>query len=576
MTLSKLNPSNLRRSEDGFTLIELIVSLGMFAVALISMSVMFTTAFSAARSAQNRDIAKTVIQRKLENFRTVPFYIAFRDQLAGADPDLLDKYFPGLTPTTPTARTVDGVSVLQRYVGPVSGACPATTTPPACSFVTTQTGLAGLAGSKVDIWLRFVREPEVQNATPSPATTTVAVPPPTTYSADVADQDAPITKLVHVTMTVTWTERARTRTFSSDSIIRGTRTSPVKASAKTSTGGGSITGLKFPDGSVTADVPGILGLVSGEVTESDFVTSNANGSILDVREVDPVTAALIAADRFLVRPVANVSDSRNILGQTSPAVTLTTGAQDVRSTDGLVIASIGSGTSTARTALSNPHGGVESSSTQLADDLVFNYRSGVVALAQANIARVQSTSEVNHTNSQITGTTTTRLDGIQLWGTHTETNPAFVGTVLIDTITTDITATANGLPGGATARVRWSWANFRIWDPTLGGRYSVINDCDYDSDRDGTTYPACASNVVIPAAYGTPLPGESPESCTACSLAITIGATQSLGLSTGVSADGFQKNVLNIFFKNQGLRPLQDTTFALGDAAVGVTYSRHH
>lgn len=593
-----------RGSDDGFTLIELIVSLGMFAVALIAMSVMFTTAFRTARTAQNRDIAKNLVQQKIERLRTFPFYLAVRDQQAGTDPDLLDKYFPSLTPVGAPGetRTVDGETVQQFYVPAVSGACPQTSSPPACTYVTQLSPVPGLADSTLEIWAQFVREPDATTVTPAPATAAKVAQAPSAYDSNVEDQDAPPTKLVMVTMTVTWREGNRTRSFRSDSIIRGTRTTPVKASADGQASGGSVTGLSFQDGLFNADIVTVLGQSDGSVSEADFLSSIAKGLILEVSEVDPATNALIGPNQFMVRPTGAVSDSRNVNGQTSPAKTVSTGAQELRTletktADGtpFLISRIDSGSATSATQLGTPHPGDESRATHTASGFSLNFRSGQSELAQMNVDSITSSTTVNHTNSQISVASTATLGdsaaddddgdgatgdadeiGIRLWGTHAFDGVAgYQGVVILKEINVSVTVTANGTPGGANARIQWAWESFRIWDPALNS-YSSAGSCAYDSAIHGANYPACAGAVLIPAAYGTPLPGETAENCTTCSLAVTVGSTQFASLPTGLGADAFQKNVLNIFFKNQGVNPLTNSTFALGDATARVTYNRHH
>ncbi|MGH9198724.1 MAG: hypothetical protein ACRD1T_23720, partial [Acidimicrobiia bacterium] len=58
-----------------------MVAVGMLGIALVAMSVMFTLSFATARDAQNRLEAKAEAQRILERLRTLPYFIAYADQV---------------------------------------------------------------------------------------------------------------------------------------------------------------------------------------------------------------------------------------------------------------------------------------------------------------------------------------------------------------------------------------------------------------------------------------------------------------------------------------------------------------
>jgi len=90
---------SLRRDQRGFTLIEIAVALGLFAVVIVSLTLLFNRAVTSAGRTRFDELAKTLAQRKLEEVRSLPFYISQKEETG--DVDLLDLYFPNTTGTSP-------------------------------------------------------------------------------------------------------------------------------------------------------------------------------------------------------------------------------------------------------------------------------------------------------------------------------------------------------------------------------------------------------------------------------------------------------------------------------------------
>jgi len=92
--------------EDGFTLIELAIAVGLFGVVMVGMSLVFRNAFRTAGESRASQQAKTVAQERMEEIRSLPFYISQRAETA--DVDLLDRYYPDDANVNPTATGAVG------------------------------------------------------------------------------------------------------------------------------------------------------------------------------------------------------------------------------------------------------------------------------------------------------------------------------------------------------------------------------------------------------------------------------------------------------------------------------------
>lgn len=574
--------SPARRSDHGFTLIELMVAVGMLGVALVAMSVMFTLSFATARDAQNRLEAKAEAQRLVERLRTLPYFIAFSDQIPGSDPDILDRYFVNSTDSQPgVVRTIDSVSTTGYYTGNVSTTCSKTVSPPECAYVSTFETSTPPTG-RLTLLLRFIREPTESG---SPITDTQVVPAPSDFDSNASIRDTPPSKLALATVQIDWTEAGRPLSYTVDSILYGTRTIPQKASGLATSGGGKVTGPKFQDGAVVSDIIATLGLTTAETSESDINLAVAKGTILDVHQLDTVTGLDLGPNSFLLRPNGTASDSRTTQGTSSTSVVYGSPGQALFSVDGAgaLIGGIGSGSAGVRTSfpILPSHAGIgqpESLATQTVTDLKLYYRPSILSVEGLTVQNIYSTSTVESSTTQIRATSATELVGIRIYGTHDyDIHPDYEGVIKIGRIYVSTAVTSDGM--FATAVLNWQWEDFFIWDPDpLVDKYVKADGitaptCKFQQAPD---YPNC-TNLQIPLAYGAPdvALGETYESCSACSLAITVGASHRLTSPEGQLAQASQRGLLNFYLKKQGARPLETTIFTLGSANAEVTYRGH-
>jgi prepilin-type N-terminal cleavage/methylation domain-containing protein len=181
----------------GFTLIEIIVALGIFSILTVGMIPLIAAGLQGSSSAAARTVGRATAVKAMERIRGLPYFVSF-----GSVPrrvDLLDLYFPTLTP--PSGGT--GYSS-----GTYTTTCTSSSTAPACL------ALPGASvapeGYTTVVTAQFVDE----------ADATTVKPPPAGYAWDsTSGADAPPTQLLDMSVTATWTHRGRSQTFAVRSLI---------------------------------------------------------------------------------------------------------------------------------------------------------------------------------------------------------------------------------------------------------------------------------------------------------------------------------------------------------------------
>jgi prepilin-type N-terminal cleavage/methylation domain-containing protein len=179
-----------RRRDDGFTLVEVMVAMFVFALVATAALGLTVSTLRAAADSRSRTQAKEVAAQVIESMRQLPFSV---ESGTSASKDLLDIYFPNLnTPAAaPNCGPADSPnSPAATWSGYVSGG-------QRCGYEVTagdfyRTVLAELPG---DGSMRFIPVVDVQFL--EKLTPPGVVPPTVPYSAD-----SPPTRQVGVTVTV--------------------------------------------------------------------------------------------------------------------------------------------------------------------------------------------------------------------------------------------------------------------------------------------------------------------------------------------------------------------------------------
>ena len=84
-----------KRTEHGFTLIEVLAALLVFSLITLGIVPLLATSMKAASLARTGTVAKNAGLKAMEHARDLPYYISYAAQNKRVD--LLDMYFPGIT-----------------------------------------------------------------------------------------------------------------------------------------------------------------------------------------------------------------------------------------------------------------------------------------------------------------------------------------------------------------------------------------------------------------------------------------------------------------------------------------------
>jgi len=231
-----------RRGDEGFTLIEVMAAMIVFAIVATGVTAMFASGLRASVLTKMETTAKNLSQQRFEQIRNLPFHI---DQVASGTnpPDLLDTYFAnttgsagrgvqGYVPAGATRWTADGdpaTGAFYRYV---------------------QTALPGYPKYKQYVATQFLDE------SGSPYT-------PTGFNALVSGSDTPPTLTVGVGVTTIWNSGELARTARAYTQITNGR-----PSAPTSVLQSRLTALRLT-----------AGLADGQTLSMDLASLTADGGL---------------------------------------------------------------------------------------------------------------------------------------------------------------------------------------------------------------------------------------------------------------------------------------------------------
>lgn len=571
-----------RRDERGFTLIEIAVSLSVFAIVMVSLTLLFDTSLETASRTRFDELGKTVAQQKLEEIRSLPYHISQSEE--PGDVDVLDLYFPNLTGTT----SIPGAT--GAYDGTAN----------VWTFTTTQTVTADGRDFQVQTALQFVAALDTGALQP--------LAPLAGYNSNAINVDEPAGNAVRADVTVSRTSGGQPRSQSLETVISQAEEDRPSVEASGSVLGAQVSGLSFQDGDggggVAAEILAEVGqgqVAFREVAES---TSQASSDPVQIVERDPVTGVSIQPDG----PSAGQSSS-SVPNSTTGTVQSTIGSNAsgvFGSLNGTgVIASWDlaspSSTSDARVSLVhslNPEGrtavranNVQINSRETGDavplDMVFlDEVTGSVEQTSTTVqARVRSEVDINEGN---TG------EGVQVVATRQfNPNPLFNGILLIRSLHVDAEVVAGTT--SATTAINWTVENLRVWDPNLDGglgdygpsyTFGMISTCGGWVDDPDDCGPARTDGkapfenpnpVIIPNAYA----GTDNNGAPATSLSIVAGVTvreANTDPANGISnASVAQKNILSITTRDDlaGAVALEPMLLGVGDTNASVSYIIH-
>ena len=204
-----MSPSADRRPDDGFTLIEIIVALGVIMTVMAAVLPQLLVGIRSGETSRLVTQTKGVAQGQLERMRNLPYHVSPE---AGDYRDVLDYYFRNLnTPGPITCTDADGLATpTTAWTGyvPADGA--------RCSYEPQSgemyryvvphpaTGTDPLAGFQVVVDTQFLSAPRSDGSSQ-------VLAPPAGYNTQSAGNDSPVSSQIGVTVTVLYDRQGTTR-----------------------------------------------------------------------------------------------------------------------------------------------------------------------------------------------------------------------------------------------------------------------------------------------------------------------------------------------------------------------------
>ncbi|HWL65004.1 MAG TPA: prepilin-type N-terminal cleavage/methylation domain-containing protein [Actinomycetota bacterium] len=211
-----------RKREQGFSLVETLAALLVFAVITLGLVPLLAASIRGSDISRRGTVGKNLVTEAMERARGFPFHISYSTQARKVD--VLDLYFPSRTPTY-AAGTCTG------YLNAGSVTCTSTNyTATGPSYVTTCPNASNI-GCPQNIPTGYTVTYEASFATVTAGTpeTYARFTPATTYRYDLAGSDTPQTLLIQLIVTARWTGTGRgARTYQVRSLLSDRKFSGLK------------------------------------------------------------------------------------------------------------------------------------------------------------------------------------------------------------------------------------------------------------------------------------------------------------------------------------------------------------
>lgn len=269
-----MSPSPDPRRDSGFSLVEIIVALGILAIVSTALLPQLVVGIRSTGTARLVSQSKGVMQAELERMRNLPFHIT---PDAGDYRDVLDFYYrnrsgPGTTPgcTDASGAFATPTTAWSGYVADGGPRC--SYEPATGAFYRTVREIPSTAGSTT-----FVVVVDAQFL--SGATPPLPVSPATTYDTQTTAGARPPSTQIAATVTVLYRDRATLKPTTTTTQIfdQPTRTSRIRADAAvTALEAGSVTTTNGPV-SLSAGLLNLTGALSYASTAAANVAGVSAG-----------------------------------------------------------------------------------------------------------------------------------------------------------------------------------------------------------------------------------------------------------------------------------------------------------
>lgn len=209
---TRIDGTPVENRSHGFTLLEVMVALGVFAVVTLGVVPLLGSALRAASTARSQTVAEEGARNIMERIQGTGWYVSY-DAKPNKRVDLLDLYYPQASSNASMGQSYAANASNAPLVGTggvftTTCAPPPAVTNPACAFDVP-------AGYTVTITASFVKKH-------TPATipeTYDLVTPGASYAWNSQGNDAPPSSLMDLNVTVGWSQHGKSRSYSLRAIL---------------------------------------------------------------------------------------------------------------------------------------------------------------------------------------------------------------------------------------------------------------------------------------------------------------------------------------------------------------------
>lgn len=257
-----------RRGDGGFSLIEVVVALGIFTLVMVAVLPQLVVGIRATGTARLVTQSKGIAQAELERIRNLPYHVSYE---AGEFRDVLDFYYKDLQPAgTPTCTDASGGYAVPQatwagYVPATGARC---SYEPSGAFYRTVRQVPagnGITGFTVVVATQFLSG----STPPQPVT------PPPGYDTQTTAGGRPASHQVGVSVTVLYADRSTLRPSSTFTQISNQLPSTTRVRAEAGATAVQVGSVTINNGPVSLS-SGLVNL-TGSLTHASTVTGNLAG-----------------------------------------------------------------------------------------------------------------------------------------------------------------------------------------------------------------------------------------------------------------------------------------------------------
>ncbi|CAI9409698.1 type IV pilus modification PilV family protein [Nocardioides sp. T2.26MG-1] len=290
--MAELRRSGRRRADDGFTLIEVVVALGIFLVAATALLPQFVSGIRSVAKADREGVTQGILQQQVERLRGLPYRVSLGSDVGGTDQDvdLLDIYFPDLTAPVPdlACESAPGellIPTTTEGTGYITGTRCAYDPPSGPFYRTVRPTTDPELGTIALVYdLQFVTGGSAASPTPEAAT------PRAGYDSNHAITNYPPSSQVGVTVTVLYTDRGAVvaRSLSTQIAKHDSGATLVRTRAQATAV--QVTSMA-PSGAMETLTAGVVSLAAS-VSDISTAEVSLSGVVARVATGDPSTSQL--------------------------------------------------------------------------------------------------------------------------------------------------------------------------------------------------------------------------------------------------------------------------------------------